>query len=328
MITFSWRRRLVGFFALSAMVFAATSAPAETFPSRPIRMIVAWAPGTPGDVAGRLIAESMATALGQPIVVDNRPGAGGTVGLSELLRQPADGYTLFMLGAPGALLMPLLYPAIKVDLQSSLTPVGTVVFSYNVLVTSPSKPYKNAKDLAAAVKNSPGQISFSSAGNGTPAHLAGEMLSRHLNSQAMHVPYNQIGMALSDVMAGRVDFMFLTASAAVPQIAGGKLRALATSGPRRLPALPDVPTMVEQGYPGFVVRAFEMLTTKTGTPPDIVQRLNAELNKALASPSVQEKLAGVSLEPKPMSIAESKALLVSEQATLVQFGRTISLKAD
>jgi tripartite-type tricarboxylate transporter receptor subunit TctC len=301
---------------------------ADSYPSRPIRLLVPWPPGTPGDVVGRVLAERMGAALQQTVVVENKPGASGTIGLSDALRQPADGYTLYMLASPGTLVAPLLLPTTNVDLQRSLAPVGLVAWSYNVLVTSTTSPFKSARDIVAAGKAKPGSLSYASGGNGTPAHLAGALFAEQTRTEFVHVPYQQFPMAITDVLTGRVDFMFLTSAAAIPQIAGGKMRPLGTTGAKRLAALPNVPAMTEQEFPDFVIRGFEMLTVKSGTPPEVIAKLNAALNDAVKSRDVKEKLDGLGLEVDPMTPTQARSTLDSEQARLLKFGRSIGLKAD
>lgn len=316
-------------FCLGIGVWAAHGpARADTYPSKPIRLVVPWAPGTPGDVAGRIVSERMAASLGQAIVVDNKAGASGTVGLVEALRQPADGYTIYLLASPATLLAPVLVPTQKIDLDKSLVPVGLMAWSYNVLTVAVNSPFKSPKDIVAAAKARPGSLSFPSGGNGTPAHLAGELFKQKTGIEAVHVPYNQFSMAIADMVSGRLDFMFLTSAAAIPQIAGGKLRALATSGTKRLEALPGVPTMGEQGFPEVVVRSFEMMTVKQGTPPAVIEKLNAALNAAVGQSAVKERFDTLGLVADPMSPAQSLKTLQTEQAALLEFARSISLKPE
>lgn len=311
----------------AAAIAAPLRAQAPQYPAKPIRLVVPWPPGTPADVAGRVVAERMGAGLGQSVFVDNKPGAAGTVGLGDVLRQPADGTTAYMLSS-ASLVAPLLYPANPVDFLKSLDPVGHVAWSYNVLVAPPSTPASNVRELVALARARADALSFASGGNGTPAHLAGELFRQQTGAQVVHVPYNQFALAIGDLVAGRTQFMFLTASAALAQIQGGKLRALAVTGARRLPALPAVPTMAEEGYADFVLRSFDGMTVRAGTPREVTERLNAELNKALAQPEVRERLAALALEPEPMAPATFRSVVAGESERWLRIGRAAGIKAD
>lgn len=310
-----------------AATLSATTAYAQNYPTRPVRLIVPWPVGTPADVAGRIVAERMAGGLGQPIVVENKPGAAGTIGLGEALRQPADGYTVYMLSS-ASLVAPLLFPGNQVDFLKALQPIGLVAWSYNVLVAPAGSPIASPRQLTELARAKPDTLTFASGGNGTPAHLAGELFRQQTNSPIVHVPYNQFPMAIGDLVAGRVQFMFLTASAAIPQISAGKLRPMAVTGAQRLPALPAVPTMAEQGFPDFVLRSFDGMTVRAGTPGEIVERLNAELNKALAAPEVRERLGVLALETQPMAAGAFRDVIAAESDRWLRIGRKANVKAD
>lgn len=320
-----------GNFARIVLVIAAAlgagNLAAQSWPARPVKLIVPWPPGTPADVAGRLVADRLGAGLGHGVVVENRPGATGTIGYAELLRQPADGYTLYMLSSATSV-APLLYANNTTDIVRGLEPVGLVAWSYNVLVTPQTGEAKTAREFLATLRARPGALSFASGGNGTPAHLAGELFKQLTGTQSVHVPYNQFAQAVGDLVAGRVQYMFLTASAAIPQIGGGKLKALAVSGAQRLPALKEVPTMVEEGFADFVLRSFDGLTVKPGTPQEIVQRLNAELVKAVASADVRERLGALALEPEPMAAARFGQIIATESEKWMRIGRAAGIKAD
>ncbi len=302
-------------------------ATAQTYPNKPIRMIVPWAPGTPADVTGRVVAERMSAGLGQPVVVENKPGAAGTIGLTEALRQPADGYTLYMLSS-ASLVAPMLFPSQSIDFGKSLQPVGMMVWSYNVLVVPMNSALKEPKDIVQTDKTKPNSLSFASGGNGTPAHLAGELFKQQTGTSTIHVPYNQFGVAIGDLIADRANFMFLTASAAIAQIQGGKLRPMAVTGASRLPVLKDVPTMAEQGFSDFVLRSFDGMTVRAGTPKPIVDRLNSELNKALSSAEVRERLLPLALEIDVMTPNGFGQTMASESEKWLRIGRMAHIKAD
>lgn len=326
MPTISVSRRTAHTLLASLMLTLASAAMAQTYPNKAIRMVVPWPPGTPADVSGRIVAEKMGAALGQPIVVDNKPGAAGTIGMADALRQPADGHTLYLLSS-ASLVAPLLFPAQSIQF-SQLEPVGHMAWSYNVLVTPVTSALKGPADIVQTAKAKPGTLSFASGGNGTPAHLAGELFKQQTGTVTTHVPYNQFGLAIGDLIADRTNFMFLTASAAIPQIQGGKLKAMAVTGAKRLPALKEVPTMAEQGFGDFVLRSFDGMMVKAGTPKEVVERLNTELNKALNLPEVRDRLGALALETEPMNSSQFGGVIAAETEKWQRIGRAAQIKAD
>lgn len=326
MPTISVSRRTAHTLLASLMLTLASAAMTQTYPSKTIRMVVPWPPGTPADVSGRIVAEKMSAALGQPIVVDNKPGAAGTIGMADALRQPADGHTLYLLSS-ASLVAPLLFPAQSIQF-SQLEPVGHMAWSYNVLVTPVTSGLKGPADIVQTAKAKPGTLSFASGGNGTPAHLAGELFKQQTGTVTTHVPYNQFGLAIGDLIADRTNFMFLTASAAIPQIQGGKLKAMAVTGAKRLPALKEVPTMAEQGFGDFVLRSFDGMMVKAGTPKEVVERLNTELNKVLNLPEVRDRLGALALETEPMNSSQFGGVIAAETEKWQRIGRAAQIKAD
>ncbi len=326
MPTISVSRRTAHTLLASLMLTLASAAMAQTYPNKAIRMVVPWPPGTPADVSGRIVAEKMSAALGQPIVVDNKPGAAGTIGMADALRQPADGHTLYLLSS-ASLVAPLLFPAQSIQF-SQLEPVGHMAWSYNVLVTPVTSGLKGPADIVQTAKAKPGTLSFASGGNGTPAHLAGELFKQQTGTVTTHVPYNQFGLAIGDLIADRTNFMFLTASAAIPQIQGGKLKAMAVTGAKRLPALKEVPTMAEQGFADFVLRSFDGMMVKAGTPKEVVERLNTELNKVLNLPEVRDRLGALALETEPMNSSQFGGVIAAETEKWQRIGRAAQIKAD
>ena len=326
MPTISVSRRAAHTLLASLMLTLASAAMAQNYPSKAIRMVVPWPPGTPADVSGRIVAEKMSAALGQAIVVDNKPGAAGTIGMADALRQPADGHTLYLLSS-ASLVAPLLFPAQSIQF-SQLEPVGHMAWSYNVLVTPVTSGLKGPADIVQTAKAKPGTLSFASGGNGTPAHLAGELFKQQTGTVTTHVPYNQFGLAIGDLIADRTNFMFLTASAAIPQIQGGKLKAMAVTGAKRLPALKEVPTMAEQGFADFVLRSFDGMMVKAGTPKEVVERLNTELNKVLNLPEVRDRLGALALETEPMNSSQFGGVIAAETEKWQRIGRAAQIKAD
>jgi tripartite-type tricarboxylate transporter receptor subunit TctC len=314
---------MLGFF-LAAMAVVAV---AQTFPARPVRLIVPYSVGTPPDILGRIGAEHMQRALGQPIVVENRPGATGTIGLAELLRQPSDGHTILAMPMPVSV-APSLYPNLKLDLQRDIAPVGQMAWSYNVLVVHPEVSAKQVSDLVSLLKGQPNKLSFGSGGNGTPAHLAAELFKLEAGVQAVHVPYVQFPQAIGDLVAGRLQFMFLASAPAVAQINGNKLRALAVTGPQRLEALKDVPTMVESGFPNFVVRDWQGLVVRAGTPQSAVQSLNAALNQAIADPQVQAQLKKMGNDVAGGTPEQFRMLINADVARWAKVVNAAGIKVD
>jgi tripartite-type tricarboxylate transporter receptor subunit TctC len=323
------RARIAGLalLLLAAIGPLVPDAAAQAWPAKPVRLIVPWPPGTPADVAGRLVTDRMTVTLGQPMIVENRPGAAGTIGLGAALREPPDGYTVYMLSSP-TLVAPLLFKGVAPDFLRDLQPVGHVAWGFNVLVVPVTSPAASLADLLAAIRANPGGLGFASGGNGTPAHLAGELFKQMTSTQSTHVPYNQFSQVIGDLVSGRVQFMFLTASAAIPQVSAGKLRALAVTGLQRAKALPTVATMAEQGFPGFVVRHFDGMAVRSGTPDAVVERLHVELAAALQHPAVQERFAALALEAEPMTPAKFAELIARESARWLEIGRAASIRAD
>lgn len=316
------RHALIG--ALLALPMLAA---AQNYPDKPIRLVVPWPPGTPPDVLGRVVSERMSVGLGQPVIVENKPGAAGIIGLGEVLRNPADGYTAYLMSS-ASLVAPLLFPTQNIDFAKSLSPVGMVAWSYNVLVAPVDSPLTSATKVVESARTQPGRLSFASGGNGSPAHLAGELLNQKAGIDTLHVPYNQFSQAVGDLLAGRVDYMFLTASAALAHIEGGKLRPLAVTAPKRLPALPEIGTMVEQGFNDFALNSFDGIAVKAGTPQPIIDRLNTELNRALSDPGVRERLAIFALEPQAMTPQEFGEVLAAGSEQWLGIGREANVQAD
>jgi tripartite-type tricarboxylate transporter receptor subunit TctC len=281
---------------VNLLAIASPTVSAQSYPNRPIRLVVPAAVSTPIDMVSRIVADKMAAELGQPIVVENKPGAAGIVGGQEVLKQPADGYTLLTMMMPMAVGRSII-PNVPFDLRTDFVPIGQTAFSYNVLVVHPSVPANNAAELTKLIQAQPGKFSFASGGVGTPAHVSGELFKQITATDSLHVPYNQFPQALADLLGGQHQFMFVAIPPVVGHINAGKLRALAVTGPNRIAALKDLPTMLESGYSDFVVRDWQGFAVRAGAPKDVIAKLNATIATVLASDEVKQAFAKLGADP-------------------------------
>ena len=295
--------------ALALPIVIASSASAQTYPSEPVRIIVPFAPGGGTDTAMRALGAVLSEGLGQPVVIDNRPGAGANLGAELAARAKPDGYTLFAIADPHTV-NPFLYPKLSYDVVKDFVPITRVAVSPYVLVAHPSLPVKNVKELVAYVKERPGSLAYAHAGNGTAAHLTGEMLKLQAGIQMNPIAYKGGGAAVTDLVGGHVPLGVLALAAPTPHIKAGGLKALAVTGATRVNVLPDVPTFAESGFPGIQTFQWVGLEAPAGTPPAIVAKLHAEIVKAAQNRTVVEKLAASGLE-------------VATSATPEEFGRFI-----
>jgi tripartite-type tricarboxylate transporter receptor subunit TctC len=306
---------------------ADTSTPRD-YPARSIRLIVPGTPGVPPDLAARVISDRLATALGKPIVVDNRPGATGTIGLALLAKAQADGYTIGVLGMPYTV-SPNLYPKLAYDTARDFAPVAQLVWSSQLLVVRASSSWRSLDDLLAAARASPGSMTFSSGQPGVTSHLVGEMLKLRAGVDIRAIPFKGSMEGLAAILGSQTDFMFAPAGSAGGLVKSGKLRPLATATPARLAAYPDVPTMAELGYPAFDVRDWNGIVAPAGTPQEIIARLATEVRAATADPVVKEKLAAISMDPALGSSPEQfGALIRAELKRWAKFVRETGIRAD
>ena len=300
---------------LLALVAIAMPSPAgaQPYPSSMIRIVVAGAAGTPPDTISRIVANELGESEGWRILVENKPGAMQTIAGGEVLKQPADGYTIISTSLPG-MVAPVLLPNVGYRLDTDFAPVIKLSTSYNVLVVHPSVPARSLPELVALLKSQPDKLTFSSGGFGTPAHLAGELFKLRTGVRATHVPYPALPRAIADLLGGVNQYQFVTTLPVLDLIATGRLRALAVTAPTRLATLKDVPTVVEEGFPELIVQDWVGYLVKRGTPGDLVTRLNAAINKALAKPGVREAMAKLGAEPAGGSPAEFGTFVSSQLA--------------
>jgi tripartite-type tricarboxylate transporter receptor subunit TctC len=294
------RRLLKG----AAAVLGAAAAPLawpQSYPVRAIRLVVPFPPGGSSDILGRAVAQKLSEAWGQPVVIDNVPGAGGSVGAERVAHAAPDGYTLLM-GHIGTLAVnPLIYPRLPYDPVKSFTPVAWVARVPNVLVIHPSVPARTLQEFIALARSKPGQFNYGSGGNGSAAHLATEYLKLQSGTFMVHVPYRGTAPAVTDLVAGQIQLMLTGAPAVLPFVKSGQLRALGVSSVRRLEALPDLPTLAEAGLKGFEADQWYGIVAPAGTPAAIVARLNAQINLALATPELKTRLQGEGAIANPTS---------------------------
>lgn len=280
--------KLFRLWGLLALTFF--TAVANAYPDKPIRIILGFPGGGGADVVLRAVTPGLAEQLGQPIIVDNRPGAGGNLAMEAVARAAPDGYTL-LLGAPGLATNPSLYSNLSFDPLKDFSAVGMIGSVSNVLLVRPSLPVNSVAELIAYAKAHPGVLNYASSGTGTSLHLAGELFKRDAGIDMVHVPYRGAPPALTDLLGGRVDMMFNVVPLSLAQVKAGKLKALAVTGPVRTPSLPDVPTMMEAGVKGYTAVTWNGLLAPAATPPAILNQLNAALQKVLASPEVKQRFA-------------------------------------
>jgi tripartite-type tricarboxylate transporter receptor subunit TctC len=285
----------IGAAALAALLLAAPLPARAAYPDHPIKLIVPVPPGGGVDILSRAIGAKMSQSMGQPVVVENKAGASAAIGTELLAKSPADGYTI-MMGYSAHATNPIFVPKLPYDTNKDFAAIAHVGYIPLILVVNASSPYMTVQDLIAAARAKPGQLQFASGGAGAGAHLSGELLKTTANVDVVHVPYKGNAPALTDLLGGQVTMMFDTITTALPHVKSGKLRALAVTSPKRSPLAPDIPTMIEAGLPDFDISAWYVMFAPAGTPKDVMARLNAEVNKAIADPDVRRTLGEQGVE--------------------------------
>jgi tripartite-type tricarboxylate transporter receptor subunit TctC len=314
--------------ALLLSLTALTSLAADDYPNKPVSIVVAYAPGGQGDVFARLVGEKLSTVYKQPVVVDNKPGVSGTVGTRIAAKAKNDGYTL-LLGQTGEITVNrLLIKDMGYDPMKDLIPVVQIGNAPLIMLAPIDAPYNTVQEFIQQARAKPGDFSYGTVGAGTPGHLSAVALGLGAKLNMVHVPYKGVGPLLSDLMAGRLQAFFSSASAAMPQIKGGKLKALAVTTPKRMTSLPDVPTVAEAGLPGFSYTLWGGLFAPAGTPAHVIESLNKEVNAALAQPDVRARLEADNVAVPRNTPAEFAAYVRAESVKFEKLVNDANLKVD
>ena len=302
-------------------------ATAQTYPSRTIRLVLPFPAGGPTDILGRILGQKLSEQLGQPVVQDNRPGAGGNLGAEQVAKAPADGYTL-LLSSPSISISPSLYKKLSYDPQKDLAPISLVAGIPNVMLLHPSVPAKSLRELIQLAKSRPGKLNFGSGGAGTTNHLASELLKTLAHLDMVHVPYKGSNQAMLALLSGEVDMVVIAVPPAIPQIGAGKVRAIAVLSDKRVPTLPNVPTSKEAGVDHFVVSVWYGILAAGGTPREVVNRLNAELAKIANAPDVKERLAISGIEPLHSTPEQFASFIRSETVRFAKVIQSAGIKPE
>jgi len=320
--------RLAAAALVGACVLAlGTPAVAQNYPSKPIRIIVPFPAGGTSDILARAVGQKLTEEWKQQVIVDNRPGAGANIGAEVAAKSPPDGYTLFLISTIHTI-NPSLYPKLAYDPVRDFAPVTLIAATSQVLAVHPSVPVKTVKEFVAYAKARPGQLNYSSAGNGSQPHLTAEMFRAMTGVDIVHVPYKGAPPAMTDLLAGQVALTFATAPSAVPHVKSGRIRALGVSTAQRITALPDVPTIAEAAVPGFESSGSNGLAAPAGTPPAIIERLNAAVVKIVKEPQMSAYLSGQGADPATTTPAEYAAYIKAEVAKWAKVVKDSGAKVD
>jgi tripartite-type tricarboxylate transporter receptor subunit TctC len=316
--------------AAAGILMTATSMEAQAadaaYPSKPVTIIVPFGAGGVADVIPRIVGQKLNEMWNVPVIIENRPGASGNLGMSQVARAAPDGYTLGLAPAGNLTVNPLLYTNLNFDTAHAFAPITLLATSPNILVVNPAVPAKDFKSLVEYAKSKPDKLNFASPGAGSGAHLAGELLNQSAGIKTVHIPYNGMAPAVTDVVAGNVEMMFAGVSTVLPFIRTGKLSALAIAGPKRLPQLPDVPTVAESGYPGFDVTSWYGLVAPAKTPPEVLAKLQRDIATVLKDPGVRQKFEDQGVDPANTTSQEFAAMIQNESRKWSDIVRTAGIK--
>ena len=311
------------------VLIAGPSVQAQPWPQKPVRVIVPFAPGGASDLMPRVVGEKLSPMWGQPVVIENRPGAAGNIGMEAGAKSPPDGYTL--LAAPNGNLVvnPPMYSKLAYDVFKDLAPVTRIAAVQNVLVVNPEVPANTFKELVSLARAKPGTLNFSSPGNGSQAHVGVELLKMQLGLDLVHFPYQGVGPAMKDLLGGRIHLMLAQVPSALPHIKSGKLRALGVASPTPLSTLPEVPTIAAaSGVPGYEAVSWYALMAPAGTPREVIEKIHSDTAKTLQLPEVRERLAGMGAEPSGESPADLAKRIKIEYDRWGEVVRKANIKAD
>lgn len=318
-------QRMIGCALLSFATLTSASFAQGKYPDRPVKIIVGFAPGGPTDIVARIIGSRLEKALGQPFVVENKPGGGSNIGSQEAARAKPDGYTLFLGTVANATNMST-YKKLNYDTLRDFIPISQLVSSPSILVANNDQPFKTLPELIAYAKANPGKLAYATSGPGGSPHLAGEMLKIRAGIDLLNVPYKGAAPAMNDVIGGQVGIGFKTASGVTTTIQAGKLRAIAVAGRERMPQLPDIPTLIELGFPNFEVSSWSGLMAPTGTPPEIINLLAKTTIEIMKSPDVRKQLEGIGAFPVGSTPEEFKQYISDEKKKWAEVAKTAKIE--
>nr|WP_225984717.1 tripartite tricarboxylate transporter substrate binding protein [Noviherbaspirillum aerium] len=310
-----------------AMATATSSVHADNYPTRPVRLVVPYAPGGSADIVARRISEEWSKQLGGSIYVENKAGAGGNIGVNDVAKSAPDGYSVGLQTVSLAI-NPSIFRKMPYDTLKEIAPVGMVATSQHVLIVNNGFPAKTTAELVAAAKAAPGKFNYGSAGSGSTFHMSAELFKTAAGVDITHIPYKGGGPALIDTIAGQVDMSFPVLSAAQPHIQAGKVRALGVTGPKRSSLMPNVPTLAESGVPGYHFETWFIAFVPAGTPKDVVEKLNATLNKTLASPTLKERMVKEGFDPTPSTPQQAQDKLKTEMDSWAKLVKARGITAE
>jgi len=314
--------------AVVAMVSHASDASAQAWPSKPVRWIAPYPAGGSSDLVARAVGTRLAELLGQPIIIDNRPGVGGSLGTEIAARAAADGYTMLLANIAPLAINPHIYPKLGYDVLRDFTPVSLLATGPTILVVGPSMQVKSVAELLALAKAKPGALKYGTGGSGTPAHLTTELLRLMTGIELLHVPYKGTGQSVTDLLGGQIDFVFASPPVAATHVKSGRLRALAASSAKRTPLAPELPTIAESGVPGFDMVTWWGAVVPMGTPQPIVSQINAGLRKSLEFADTRERFAALGIDVQSSTPAEFRTFIASELARYAKLTKQVGLTSN